>query len=164
MAQPADRITETVAKLEGNRLLHGLPEERLRALAPVCQERRYLPSDVIFREGDASDGLYLVITGTVKVVTHVSSSDIAVARIGAGETLGEMGVIDGLPRSATAMAQTLVVLLFVPAESFLDLLESAPPLALRIIVMLSERLRRSNRFVAELPGHTVTVTHQDRAE
>ena len=138
--------------LASARLLADLPEADLRTLTAAAEERRYIAGDVVFREGEPSDGLYFVLTGALRIVTHLRSGETVLANVPIGECVGEMGVIDRLPRSATASAATFAILAFVPGEAFLALLERSPKITMRLVKMLSERLRRTNAFVAELPG------------
>ena len=72
--------------------------------------------------------------------------------MGVGQCFGEMGVIDGEPRSATAVAATLAICYFVPEAPFLDLLERVPLVSLRLLTLLCQRLRRITQWAAELPG------------
>jgi CRP-like cAMP-binding protein len=69
--------------------------------------------------------------------------------------LGEMGVLDGKPRSDSAMAVSVVTACFIPADAFLDVLERSPAVALRMLTLLAQRLRQANGRLGELPVATV---------
>src|SRR6266545_1330044 len=83
-------------------LLRGLPAEQLDPLLNVGHESRYVPGDVIFREGEPSDGLYLILAGTVQVSAMGGGGEGVLAVARPNEVLGEMGVLDGARRSGTA--------------------------------------------------------------
>ncbi len=140
---------------EENWLLRDIQRDVLGAFAEQCEERRYTASEIIFREGDRTDGLYLVASGFVRIVTHRGQGEMQLARLGPGETIGEMGVIDDAPRSATAIAGSFTVLSFIPREPFLDLVERQSSLSLKLLAMMSQRLRRTNVRVVTTPSGEV---------
>jgi CRP/FNR family cyclic AMP-dependent transcriptional regulator len=133
-------------------LTQGVPQHELNSLGAQCEDRHYTAGETVFRKGDASDGLYLLLSGTVRIVTHSDDGETLLASVGPGECFGEMGVIDGEPRSATAVAATLSSVRFVPTEPFLDMLERVPLVSMKLLALLSDRLRRTNSMVADLPG------------
>src|SRR5262245_53419288 len=95
-ALPADRAAMPPA------LSTWLPPRYLR----LVKRSTFADGDVIFREGEASDAAYLVVTGFVEIVTgHGSPRQTTIGRLGKGQYFGEMGAIDDSPRSATAVAQ-----------------------------------------------------------
>src|SRR5437762_176961 len=87
-----------------------LAEVRREIVDPVIDaghEERYLPGDMIFREGDPADGLYLLLAGAARVTATASNGDTLLAVVKANEVLGEMAVLDGEPRSGTAIAMSM---------------------------------------------------------
>src|SRR5438128_5675584 len=101
---------------------------------------------VIFREGEASDVAYLLITGVVKVVMDFGTSqEKTIAVVGKGEYFGEMGAIDNGPRSATAVAKGDVDCAAVSAQEFMDVLVEQRSEAIELLKVLFERLRRADR-------------------
>jgi CRP-like cAMP-binding protein len=141
-----------VERLGGMWLLHGLPPQQLRDLAAACQERHYAPGEVILRRGDPSDALYFVAAGTVQVYGRAESGERLLAQAQLSECFGEMGALDGEPRSATAVATSRATCYWVPADAFVELLEQAPLVGMKLTLLLSQRLRRTNSLMAELPG------------
>src|SRR2546430_266085 len=97
-------------------LLEGVPLDALQPLLAAGGESRYLPGDVIFREGDASEGLYLVLAGTVRVSATSSKGETVLSSAHQNEVVGEMGVLDGQRRSATAVSVAVCSLYFLPTE------------------------------------------------
>lgn len=111
----------------------------------------YKPGDVIFQEGEPSEAAYLIVSGEVRIVKGrgtADSKDIAV--VGAGEYVGEMGAIDNLPRSASAVAQGPVVCAPVTPDDFMDMLRRNPDEAIDLLRILFARLREANRRLAHI--------------
>jgi len=143
--------------LGGGWIFQGVPAEELERLALQCEERHYTPGETVFREGDAADGLYVVLSGVVRIIAQVEHGERLLSSVGPGECFGEMGVIDGEPRSAAAVALTLASLCFVPTDPFLDLMERVSLVPMKLLALLSTRLRRTNRLAAELPADLLRV-------
>lgn len=113
----------------------------------------YPAGAALFQEGDPSDVVYLVRSGTVAVIKERGDSPVLLGRVRTGEFLGEMGVVEGLPRSATARAETPVTADIYESSQFLELVASDSDLALNLIRRLSVRLRKVDNRVAQLlPG------------
>jgi CRP-like cAMP-binding protein len=144
--------TLTPDDLAGFWLLADVPREALRPLAAASERRRYHAGERVVHQGDAPDGLYLVGSGAVRVVRRSNGTEVTLATVEAGECFGELGVIDGKPRTATAVATIESLLYFLPTEPFLDLLERTPLLALRLLGLLAARVRRTDSLALELPG------------
>jgi CRP-like cAMP-binding protein len=113
--------------------------------------QNFKPDDLIFREGDESDAAYLIISGNVRIVKgYGTSNPKELAVVGAGEYVGEMGAIDNLPRSASAVAEGRVVCTPVTPAEFMDMLRRNPDEAIDLLRILFERLRAANRRLAEI--------------
>lgn len=111
----------------------------------------YKPDDLIFQEGDASEAAYLIVSGNVRIVKgHGTDKPKEIAVVGAGEYIGEMGAIDNLPRSASAVAQGQVVCAPVTPGEFMDMLRKNPDEAIDLLKILFERLREANRRLADI--------------
>jgi CRP-like cAMP-binding protein len=101
---------------------------------------------VIFREGEASDAAYLVVSGMVEIVVGFDSPRRkTIAVVSQGEYFGEMGAIDTCPRSATAVAMGDVDCVSVGPEEFMETLLKQPTEAIHLLKVLFERLRRADR-------------------
>lgn len=99
---------------------------------------RFESGATIFRKGDPPDVMYVVLDGTVAI----GSDQGVVDRIEAGGLFGEMALIDDAPRSASAWAETHVVLSPVDKERFHDLVARTPHFAVQVMSVMAERLRR----------------------
>jgi CRP/FNR family transcriptional regulator, cyclic AMP receptor protein len=121
-----------------------LDKKELHVLAKSCQERTYNAGSTIFSQGDTGVGLYVVKSGKIRL-TQTSSQDraeIDLGTAGTGEVMGEMALLDDLPRSATATAEGDVDVLVLPVWEFRGVLRQHPDIALKMLAALSRRLRK----------------------
>ena len=105
------------------------------------ETRRVRAGDVIFREGEKADELFVIKSGHVRIqVGNRTMADLAADNI-----FGEMALIDSEPRSATAVAITDVELVAISEKQFLFLVTQTPYFALKVMRILAQRLRVTNR-------------------
>jgi len=102
----------------------------------------YQPGDVIVTEGEPGDRMYILLEGTV--VVSVEGRDII--NLGPGNIFGEMSVINEEARSATVRARDAVRVVAITRKRFLFLTQQTPYFALHVMQLLSDRIRRMNRF------------------
>lgn len=114
--------------------------------------RRFRQGDIIFHEGDAGAVLYLVGSGQVRIfVNGVDGSETSVILFGRpGEMFGELAVIDGLPRSATAVAMEDTLLYTLSRTNFRYHMQRCPQFALNFMRELSLRVRYNTTQVDNL--------------
>ena len=104
----------------------------------------FAEGQVLFREGDPPDCVFRVLSGAVDVLREIDGEPILLGTVGAGEFLGEMGVVENRSRSATARAASEVeVEIFTPTELF-DQIAGSPQAAHELIQRLSQRLREAD--------------------
>ena len=107
--------------------------------------------EVIFKEGNYGDEMYIVHSGTVKLVKQSPAGEIVIATIQPGEFFGEMALVDNAPRSVSAVAGTdQTRLLALDRDKFLFLVSHQPAFALTIMHVLCQRIRAMNERLAEL--------------
>lgn len=99
---------------------------------------------MIFSEGDAGDIMYVVTEGLVQIQKRTSSGPLLLSKLGPGEFIGEMAVIDKTRRSATAVAIEPTTLLVYPAQEIEQLIANHPSVGVRMIELLAIRLRKTN--------------------
>ncbi len=109
---------------------------------------------VLFREGEDGDFLCLIVEGKVDIVKEdVNRKAKIIAAIGPGKTLGEMAIIDGESRSATAIVSEPVVLTVLTQANFQRIVSEKPALATKILLklarLLSQRLRRASGLLVD---------------
>lgn len=111
-------------------------------------DRKFRDGEIIFREGDASQSAFVLLSGEVVLTKKGARGDIQLATLGAGEMFGEMGVLDGSIRSATARAKGSVSVRVIPRDDFIDSVKTRPEAALTVMGKLVERLRAADEMLA----------------
>jgi NTE family protein len=127
-------------------LFSGLGETALNDVLACTRSRSYTAGQIICREGDPSDSVFVLCRGVATAfVTPVTSSSIAtVARLHPGDIIGEVGFVTHLPRSASVMARSDAELLEIPADDFAGLLARHPALLANMTKLIGGRLARRN--------------------
>src|SRR3990172_4022169 len=132
-------------------LLARLPEQDLRALASRGRVHSYPGGAVIFHEGDPGDSLHIVIEGGIRItVLSASGGEATVALLGPGEFVGHLALLDGRPRSGSALATQPTKTLVVTRDEFLRWLSERPRAPLALLETLSLILRRPDAALAGL--------------
>ncbi len=138
------------------RLLADLPSEAIRSLARAGSVRDYSRGEVLFAEGDPAGDLYVILSGAVQIhsVTRDGQQTV-LALLGAGECLGELSLLDGRPRSASATVAEAGELLAVGGDAFERWLAATPDASRAMLRVLSLRIRRSNEHLADISAFGV---------
>ena len=105
---------------------------------------RLTDGDVIFQEGDSSSEMYVVVEGEVTVSKESTRGDIHLATLRRGDFVGEMSLLESLPRSATARAKGSTKLLVIHPGGFLLKIRRDPTFAFEMLQSLSKRIRLTN--------------------
>jgi len=146
--------SDIVARLEKAVLFDGLDADDLKRLAGIARESSLASGATLFEQGDESDGLYVIVSGILRIyLTGDDTREATINLLEDGETIGEIALLDGLPRSAGAAALTDAKLIFIPRDPFLKLLEESAKLAQQVILTLCERLRAANAQVDQAIFH-----------
>ena len=149
--------------LRQTRLFAGLGEPTLRTLADRALERSFPRHSRLFHQGDPGTGLYVVVSGLVKVaVTSEDGEEMVLVTLGPGEALGELSIVDGGPRSASAEALEPTVALLITREVLLDLAARDHGLTEALLQALGGLLRRlteqaSDLVFLDLPGRVAKL-------
>jgi CRP/FNR family transcriptional regulator, cyclic AMP receptor protein len=145
------RIDFAATHLGHCRFFSRVGKEQLVALAAQMSEHRYHARNVVFQEGDVGDDLYMVETGIVRITMESQAGDQAIlGEVHPCETFGELGLLDGAPRSATATAVADTTVFRLPGRSFRGLIDSDPEFRESVLVGLADEVRRASRNVGEL--------------
>lgn len=105
--------------------------------------------EILFREGAASDAVYIIEDGDVQITkAEPDGKSVILATIGPPQMIGEMGVLDGTPRSATARAGRPCRLKVIPKDDFTHWIREDPDAALKVMITIANRLRDANAVIA----------------
>jgi CRP/FNR family transcriptional regulator len=143
--------TELAAKLAQFPLFTGQSPEMLDKIAAVAQLRRYQRGQSVFCEGDAGNGFYMVSKGRVKIFKLSSEGKEQILHVfGPGEPFGEVAVFEGRSFPASAEAMEALEAVFIERADFIELIQKNPGLTLKMLSMLSLRLRIFAHLIEDL--------------
>ena len=134
-------------------LFSGLREKDLKDLATHCKERTVAPDSILLTQGEQGLGLFIITKGTVRITRKNSPDGVeeVLGQAGAGDVIGEMALLDDLPRSATVTAIDEVTVLLLPLWEFRrvlrDIFRSDPNVGLNLLAVLSLRVRQAEKRV-----------------
>jgi len=130
---------ERVDALSQVNVFRALQGSHIEKLAQTLRVDVFGPGEVILRQGDPGDSLYIVRSGCVAVRLSSSRGDTEVAELGMGQFFGEMSLMTGASRSATVVAKSDVECYVVSKNAFREIIEEEPTLASTISEILSRR-------------------------
>jgi CRP-like cAMP-binding protein len=135
----------------GATVLGVLDESDRRYLAQRSRSKQIDRGQILFSEGDPSDSVLVLVSGHMKVLTYSrDGSEFIVNTVMPGETMGEVGVLSGCPRSATIQATEASVVLVLPGAAIIDLISERPVLAIALLQRLSHLVRRMTGVATDL--------------
>jgi CRP/FNR family cyclic AMP-dependent transcriptional regulator len=141
-----------IASLRHCSLFAHVDATTLETVARTLRRRRFKRNGVIFHQGDPGDSLFIIESGRVKIVllSPEGAEDAIIAILGPGMSFGELALLDGAARSASAIAVESSETLVLGRESFDNLLETQPRFRRAILAGLATELRRLTGQVEEL--------------
>ncbi len=136
--------------LLGSPLLAALSKEDLQELVKVARVGSWDAEYVLFQRGDPGDGIYAIVSGEVRIVLEgANGAEVIVRLLTTGDVFGEFSVLDGAPRSATAITNTELRALLVTPPAFDKWLAAHPAVARPMLTQLAQRVRTTNDQLAE---------------
>jgi CRP/FNR family cyclic AMP-dependent transcriptional regulator len=143
--------TVSTAVLKAVPLFSSFPEDQLRMLAGVVTRKSATRSTTVMAGGDATDSLYIVLSGRLKVMmSDAEGKEVILCILGPGEFFGEMGLIDDAPRSASVVAIEACELLSIAKRDFKRCLAENVEMAMAVMRGLVRRLREADRKIGSL--------------
>lgn len=122
----------------------GMSGEELRALAEIVDEVNFKEGDYIFHENDPGEELFVIVQGSVHVITGEGGAEKVLATLHERDCFGEMSILDDEPRSATGRAAEDSLMLRVEREEFRELIREEPEVAFGVFRVFTRRLRQAN--------------------
>lgn len=139
------RRSEKADALADIPLFSSLSNKERQELARHVDELPIKSGAVLTKQGDPGDAFYLIVEGKADVIKNGTK----IARLGPGDAVGEMALLDGEPRSATVMMTTDGTILTMPRREFKAVLHDIPGIGSKMLVALSLRLREANSKLVE---------------
>ena len=140
--------------LENVQMFKDLEWAQVKALSEYIQIYRAPPKAVLFREGDQGDFMCVLLEGKLDVHKEDNRHvDKTVTTIFPGRSLGEMTIVDGEPRSATAVAVVTSILAVLTQENFMLIMRDKPALSAKLLFkiaqLISQRLRQTSGILVD---------------
>ena len=146
-----------LASLAAIPFFDGLEPAALDRLAASMRSRRFRRGEVIFHVGDPGDALFVIVSGEVKISLPSETGDEAIlATLRPGDVFGELALLDGAPRSASASALTPAETVVLPRERFRELIATETGVRDALLASVAGELRRLTTHVEEL--HFLDIT------
>jgi CRP/FNR family cyclic AMP-dependent transcriptional regulator len=123
-------------------LFNGLTKRELQVLSAGARERDYKSGEALCRQGDTGAGLFVILDGKVRVTQQADGQERDLGAFGKDAVLGEMSLLDELPRTATMVAVEPTKALLIPVWDFRGALREHPDISIKLLAVLSQRLRR----------------------
>lgn len=151
MTTPRFGLELACAAMARSPLFHDMDPDELTRLALTMARRRFRRNEVIFHEGDPGDSLHVVVEGRIKITREsADGAEAIVVILTPGESFGELVMLDGAPRSATATAMEPTETMTMSRSTFVELVEGGSPFRARLLAGIAQRIRRLTDQLAEV--------------
>lgn len=135
-------------------IFNDLSDEQYQILVPYVGSVTLGEGELLFNEGEMGNQLCFVISGELEVIKQsMQGESVVINTLNTGDTVGEMSIIDELPRSATIKSKTSAKLAILTKENFKEISEKHPKISINILKniarKLSLHLRRSSAYIAD---------------
>jgi CRP/FNR family transcriptional regulator, cyclic AMP receptor protein len=145
---PVALSAETI--LERTRLFRGLPPATIRQISSLSIRRSYSVGAIVFSQADPGDALYGVVSGKIRIsASSRDGREIFLNIMEPGDTFGEIALLDGRHRTATASATATSELIIITRDHFLELLKREPTLVNHVVQLLCDRIRWTSGLAEE---------------
>jgi len=151
------RSERVLAAIHSIAMFRGLAPEAHRQLVAFASIRDYARGDYLWREGDPSDDLTIVLKGRVKIVRELEQGDMIYEIFGEGEPVGAIAVYNYIPYPAAAIALEPVSVLALPRREYFELLDRSPEFARGVIRELTRLVLALTRKLDEMRGQKIEV-------
>lgn len=136
--------------LEASPILGGLPAPALDALAKRVVVQTFAKGDILCHKGDPGDSLMLIVSGRVKIsAVTANAREVILNFLGPGDVNGEIAVLDGRERTATATALEVTEVLAVQRRDLMPVLAAHPEAMTEVIAILCDKLRAASAMIED---------------
>ena len=121
------------------------------ALAAEAKRRRFKRDEVVFDKDDPGESLFIIDEGSVRIyLPSLQGADLTLALLGPGDFFGDMALLDGRPRSASAAALQETETVALDRADFIAVIRSRPEAAMAVLAAVARRLRETNEMAGDL--------------
>jgi len=143
-------------------LFESLEEEDLTALAAKLRETKVEAGATVFSQGDEGDAMYVIEEGAVDIVAGSGKQKVTLTSLFKQQYFGELSLLDGAPRSATANASRTTSLLALDRDDFIEFVKRRPEAALTIMHEVGERIRATNELMTRTVSRNVVEDEEEK--
>lgn len=138
-------------------IFEDLDEADREIVARLWRPRELQPGELLFHRSDPGDSMFLIEDGTIEVMipAQVGVGEVAVSTLHAGDFVGELALLSGMPRTATARACDATRVLEMTRGDFMGFLEKRPRVAISMLAEMGRRLRHTNELIMSLTSKNV---------
>lgn len=145
---------DVVGVLKSCPLFSSLSKGSLWRIASLVQEKKFKGGEYLCHQNEPGDFCFIVSSGKVEVFYEIKKNTknekLVIAQVGPGEIIGELSLIDHLPRSASLIALENTKTLIISAWDFQAQLQAYPEMALQLLPIIAQRLRRAQDQLTQL--------------
>jgi uncharacterized membrane protein len=152
---------ERIELLKAIPLFESLETDDLSALANRLRESSVASGHTVFAQGDEGDAMYVIVDGAVDIVAGSGKQKVILTSLFKQQYFGELSLLDGAPRSATAVASRDTQLLALDRDDFVEFIKNRPEAALSIMHEVGERIRATNEAMTRTVTRNV-LEEEDR--
>jgi len=144
-------IATEVDLLQRVPLLAALTDADREVLARSASRRRYRRGEIIFQKDDPGNSLFIVARGNVRIyVPSAQGADLTLAVLGPGNFFGDLALLDGRPRSASAAALSDTNVVILERSDFVAVIQTRPKAVMSILAVIVSRLRETDEMASDL--------------
>lgn len=126
---------------------------KLKLLAFTSERMSYSAADVLFRQGEAGDAAFVIISGEAEVSIDTETGPLVVAELRDNELVGEIAILCDVPRTATVTAKSDLEALRITKDLFFRLIKEFPEIAVEVMRELAHRLENANTRLRDAAGN-----------
>ena len=142
-------------------LFESMEEADLVALGHKLTPKQFVEGATIFAQGEEGDAMYLIEDGAVDIVAGSGNQRVTLASLFGGQYFGELSLLDGAPRSATALAIRATHALALNRDDFVEFVKGRPEAALSIMQEIGERMRATNELMTRTVSRNIVEEDQE---
>ncbi len=142
-------LSEELEALRNIPMFANVEPTQLKLLAFTSQRLTFAAGQDLFRRGDVGDSAYIIISGEADVLVDKEGTEVAVAKAGKNEIVGEIAILCNVPRTATIRAVTELTALKIPKDLFFRLIAEFPDMGVQVMAELARRLHRTTQQLTE---------------
>ena len=147
-------LNEEVEALRSVPLFAKIEPSKLKLLAFTSERLTFPAGGELFHQGDPGDAAYIILDGQADVVVDTSNGELAVAKVGKNDFVGEIAILIDVPRTATIRAETELTTLAITKDLFFRMISEFPDMAVEIMRELAHRLEATTAQLLEAKNNS----------